>query len=152
MSVFLAENYDWLRAFHLIFVIAWMAGLFYLPRLFVYHADVDVGAEQDRLFQTMESRLLRIIMNPAMIGAWIFGLLLLWAQEGRAFSEGWFQVKFAAVIAMTGFHMFLARWRRQFASGQNQKNSRFYRRANEVPTLLMVVIVLLVILKPGIGP
>ena len=134
----------------MIFVIAWMAGLFYLPRLFVYHADADVGADQDRLFQTMERRLLRIIMNPAMIGVWVFGLLLLWAHDGRVFSEGWFQVKFGAVIAMTGFHMFLARWRRQFANGQNQKSSRFYRRANEVPTLLMVVIVLLVILKPGI--
>lgn len=151
MGDFLAENYDWLRAFHLIFVIAWMAGLFYLPRLFVYHADVAAGEEQDDLFQTMERRLLRIIMNPAMIGVWLFGLLLLWAQDWQAFSHSWFQVKFAGVIGMTGFHMLLARWRRHFVDGQNQKSSRFFRRVNEAPTLLMIAIVLIAILKPGIG-
>ena len=151
MGDFLAENYDWLRALHLIFVIAWMAGLFYLPRLFVYHADVAAGEEQDKLFQNMEERLLRIIMNPAMLGVWLFGLLLLWAQDWQAFSQGWFQVKFAVVVGMTGFHMFLARWRRHFVEGQNQRTSRFFRRINEVPTLLMIVIVLMVILKPGIG-
>jgi putative membrane protein len=151
MGPFLAENYDWLRAFHLIFVITWMAGLFYLPRLFVYHADVEIGADQDKLFRIMERRLLRIIMNPAMIGAWLFGLLLLWGHDWRPFLEGWFHFKFAAVIGMTGFHMFLVRWRRHFAQGRNQKGSRFYRRVNEVPTLLMVVIVLVVILKPGLG-
>ncbi len=151
MGDFLADNFDWLRAFHLIFVIAWMAGLLYLPRLFVYHADVAAGDERDELFQTMERRLLRVIMNPAMMGTWLLGLLLLWAQDWQAFSQGWFQVKFAAVVGMTGFHMFLARWRRHFVDGQNQRTSRFFRRANEVPTLLMIVIVLIVILKPGIG-
>ena len=151
MSAFLADHYDWLRALHLIFVITWMAGLFYLPRLFVYHADVEVGSDPDRLFQSMERRLLRVIMDPAIFGTWTLGLLLLWARDWQFLSEGWFHGKFSAVVVLTVFHMFLARWQRRFAEGQNQKSSVFYRRVNEVPTLLMVAIVLLVILKPWVG-
>ncbi len=151
MSAFVAENYDWFRAFHLIFLISWMAGLFYLPRLFVYHAETEAGSDQDRLFQVMERRLLRIIMNPAMIGTWGFGLLLL-AGGGWAFlGDGWFQAKLVLVVILSGLHMALARWRRLFAAGENQNPARFYRIINEVPTVLMIVIVFLVILKPGAG-
>ena len=152
MAAFLAGNYDWLRAFHLVFVISWMAGLFYLPRLFVYHTDVETGGDQDHTFQIMERRLLRIIMNPAMIGAWLFGLLLLWGQDWQAIAQGWFHIKFSAVLAMTALHMFLSRWRRRFAEGQNEKSSEFYRRFNEVPTILMIVIVFIVVLKPWVNP
>lgn len=151
MSAFVAENYDWFRAFHLIFLISWLAGLFYLPRLFVYHAEVEAGSGQDRLFQVMEGRLLRIIMNPAMIGTWAFGLLLLAGGGWGFLDDGWFQAKLVLVVILSGLHMALARWRRLFAAGENQNPARFYRIVNEAPTVLMIVIVFLVILKPGAG-
>lgn len=136
----------WIKAAHVIAVIAWMAGLFYLPRLYVYHCQVAVGSDQSELFKLMEQKLLRIIMNPAMIAAWVFGLWVGYAQN--QFSDGWFHAKLLLVVAMTGYHMALAGWRKDFAADRNTRSERFYRLVNEVPTLLMVGIVILVIVKP----
>lgn len=140
--------YDWIKALHVIGVIAWMAGLLYLPRLFVYHAGVAPGSDQDKLFQVMETRLLRIIMNPAMILTWIFGAMMLVAMGGGGEAGGWLHVKMAAALLVTVFHMALARWRRQFSEGKNVRDEKFYRRVNELPTLLMIVIVVMVVVKP----
>ena len=136
----------WLKAFHIMAVIAWMAGLFYLPRLYVYHADAKPGSELSETFKVMEYRLLRIIMGPAMIAVWISGPLLAWMQD--VYFEPWFLAKMAFVVTLTWFHHALARWRKDFAAGANTRPSKFYRRVNEVPTALMAGIVLLVILKP----
>ncbi|MEL6748018.1 MAG: protoporphyrinogen oxidase HemJ [Pseudomonadota bacterium] len=123
-----------------------MAGLFYLPRLFVYHVEATPGGELATTLETMEQRLLRYIMNPAMLATWALGL---WAAvQGGYFSEGWLHAKLVLVIAMTGFHMFLARWRRQFAAGANEHTEKFYRIINEVPTVLLVGIVFLAVLRP----
>ena len=138
-----------IKAFHLIAVIAWMAGLLYLPRLYVYHAMSKPGSKQSETFKVMERRLLRAITTPAMLAAWAFGLILIfyfgvidWAQDG------WFHVKLLLVILLTAFHGALGRWRRGFAEDKNTHSDKFYRVANEVPTLIMVVVVLLVIVKP----
>lgn len=136
----------WLKAFHIMAVIAWMAGLLYLPRLYVYHADAKVGSELSETLKVMEQRLLRIIMNPAMLAVWITGPLLVWLQG--AYSEGWFVAKFILVFVMTGFHGTLSKWRKEFAADANMRPAKFYRMINEVPTVLMAVIVLLVVLKP----
>jgi len=136
----------WLKALHVMAVMAWMAGMFYLPRLFVYHVEAEQNSIATKTFEVMEQRLLRIIMNPAMITVWITGLLLVW-QQGQYLS-GWFHAKFALVLAMTAMHMMLAKWRKQLANGTNTHDSRFFRIANEVPTLLMAGIVILVIVKP----
>lgn len=145
MQEFLASFYLWIKAAHFIAVISWMAGLLYLPRLFVYHTRVVVGSEQDLLFRLMEVKLLRLIMNPAMIASWVLGLLLI-AVPGVG--GAWFYVKLAAVVALTIFHMALGRWRRQFEQGRNSRSEKFYRMANEVPTLLMILIVVMVVVKP----
>lgn len=142
----LIDYYQWIKAIHIMAVISWMAGLFYLPRLYVYHADVPVGSDQDILFQTMEYKLLRVIMNPAMIVAWVFGLLLILSID--AYSFGWFHVKFAGVLAMTWFHMKCAGWRKMFARGENDKPHSYFRKMNEVPTVLMIIIVIMVIVRP----
>ena len=146
----LAEWYDWLRALHVISVISWMAGIFYLPRLFVYHAERgEPGSELSETLKVMERRLLRAIMTPAMIASWLFGLLALGAIGfDQLASAGWLHAKLALVVLMTGFHMALARWRRDFAADANRRSGRFYRIANEAPTALMVAIVVLVIVKP----
>jgi putative membrane protein len=123
-----------------------MAGLLYLPRLYVYHCEVEAGSEADEKFKIMERRLLRGIMNPGMIATWIFGLYLM--IEIHAFSDGWFHVKFLCVLIMTGIHMMLAKYRRKFAEGSNEKSQKFYRIINEVPAVLMVIIVFMVIAKP----
>jgi putative membrane protein len=138
--------YLWLKAFHFIAIFAWMAGLFYLPRLFVYHADAEKGSVQSETFKVMEGRLLRIIMNPAMILTWVFGLSL--AYVTGAWSDGWLHAKLLLVIAMTAFHMWLAARRRRFAEDANTTPARTYRMANELPTLLMIGIVILAVLKP----
>ncbi len=148
MSDFLAEYYSWTKAFHVMSVIAWMAGLFYLPRLFVYHSEaVEAGSETDRLFQTMERKLLRLIMNPAMVATWIFGLALVFTPGIVDWSMVWPWTKAAAVLGMTWFHHWLARRRKDFAAGQNLRTGRQFRMMNELPTVLMVVIVLSVIVK-----
>ncbi|MGE0610987.1 MAG: protoporphyrinogen oxidase HemJ [Hyphomicrobiales bacterium] len=141
--------YLWVKAFHIMAVIAWLAGLFYLPRLFVYHAGAKAGSEMSETFKVMERRLLRAIMNPAMIVAWVLGL---WLAFGFGVvdmaADGWFHAKLTLVVLLTGFHMLLARWRRDFERDANARDARFYRMANEVPTLLMAGIVLLVVLRP----
>ena len=123
-----------------------MAGLLYLPRLYVYHASSEVGSEKSETFKLMERKLLKIIMNPAMIVAWICGLWLAYVQS--QFSDGWFHVKLLLVIALTVFHMVLAKWRKVFEADQNQRSEKFYRLINEVPTLIMIGAVILVIVKP----
>ena len=144
----LAPFYTWIKALHVMAVIAWMAGLFYLPRLFVYHAETaTVGSELDRTFRVMEEKLLRVIMNPAMITAWVCGALMV-AMGGLDFGAVWGWAKLLAVIAMTAAHMWMAARRREFAAGQNTRSGRSYRIANEVPTVLMIVAVVAVIVKP----
>jgi len=138
--------YEVLKALHIVSVIAWMAGLLYLPRLFVYHADAPVGSPQSETFKVMERRLLRGIMNPAMWAVWIFGLLLVW--QGEWWHAGWWQMKFGFVIGLTFVHHLYARWRKDFANDKNTRPARYYRWWNEVPTLLMIAIVFLAVLKP----
>jgi protoporphyrinogen IX oxidase len=136
----------WLKALHVIAVIAWFAGLFYLPRLYVYHAAAEPGSELSATFKVMERRLLRVIMNPAMIVVWITGPTLTW-WEG-VYMDGWLQAKFALVLALSWFHHDLGRWRKAFAEDRNTRSVKFYRIANEVPTVLLIGIVILVIVKP----
>ncbi len=140
------ELYLWIKALHVIAVISWMAGLLYLPRLFVYHCSVDVGSAASETFKVMERRLLRAIMFPASIVAWAAGLTM--AVSGGLFHDGWFHVKLTLVVLMTIAHHMMVRWYRDFATDRNSRTSRFFRVANEVPTLLMIVIVILVITKP----
>jgi protoporphyrinogen IX oxidase len=139
----------WLKALHIIAVMSWMAGLLYLPRLFVYHAAATPGTELSETLKVMENRLLRVIMGPAMIVVWITGPTLAWMQG--VYLDGWFLAKMVFVAGITGFHHALADWRKDFATDRNQRTQKFYRIANEVPTLLMAVVVLLVILKPFQG-
>lgn len=149
MTDWLATLYPWIKSLHVISVIAWMAGLFYLPRLFVYHAEtVRDGSETDALFQTMEFKLLRVIMAPAMIATWIFGLLLVMTPGIVDWSQVWPWTKAAAVLAMTWFHHWCAKRRKDFAAGANLATGRHYRMMNELPTLLLVVIVVSVIARP----
>ena len=138
--------YLWIKALHIIAVISWMAGMLYLPRLFVYHCTATPGSEQSETFKVMERRLLKAIMTPAMIVSWIAGLAL--ALESGAFDTGWFRVKFALVLAMTAMHGFMSRWRRDFAADHNPRPQKFYRIANEIPTVLMIAIVILAVVKP----
>ncbi len=138
--------YDWLKALHIIAVIAWMAGMLYLPRLYVYHAGARPGSELSETFKVMERRLLRGIINPAMIAAWLFGLSL--AFLGHHWGEGWFHAKLALLVLMQLTHAAYARFRRQFAADANRHGLGFYRVANEIPTLLLIGIVLLAVLKP----
>jgi putative membrane protein len=138
--------YHWLLALHIIAVIAWMAGMFYLPRLFVYHCEADVGSRQSETFKLMEWRLLKLIINPAMIAAWVLGLLLVW--QGGWHTAPWFHAKLVLVLVMSGVHGMMARYVKDFAADRNRKTQRFYRIFNEVPTVLMVLIVILVVVKP----
>ncbi|WP_295813855.1 protoporphyrinogen oxidase HemJ [uncultured Nitratireductor sp.] len=138
--------YLWAKAIHVIAVISWMAGMLYLPRLFVYHADAEPGSEKAETFKVMEQRLLRLIINPAMMVTWVFGLWLAW--DGFGFSGGWLHAKIALVIAMSGMHGYFSAAVRRFAADENTKPARHWRIMNEVPTLLMIVIVVLVIVKP----
>ncbi len=148
MTDFLATWYLWAKALHVMSVIAWMAGLFYLPRLFVYHAErIAAGSDTDRLFQEMERKLLRFIMNPAMIGVWVFGLALVFTPGIVSWSEFWPWTKAAAVLGMTWFHHWLGYRRKDFLAGTNRFTGRTYRLMNEVPTLFMVIIVLSVIVR-----
>lgn len=141
------ENfYLWAKAIHVIAVIAWMAGMLYLPRLFVYHSEVPVGSAQSETFKVMERRLLRAIINPAMIIAWVFGLWLAW--RGFGFQGGWLHGKIGLVLVMSGVHGYLSASVRRFAEDRNKKPARHWRIVNEVPTLLMIAIVILVVVKP----
>jgi len=136
----------WLKALHIVAVISWMAGLLYLPRLFVYHCEAEAGSKQSETFKVMEQRLLRTIMNPAMAVVWITGLWLAWALGTHR--DGWLLAKVALVVVLTGYHHALGLWRKDFAADLNRRDQRFYRIANEVPTLLMIGIVILVVVKP----
>ncbi len=136
----------WIKALHVMAVIAWMAGMFYLPRLFVYHCDVAPGSETSELFKVMERRLLRVIINPAMILSWVFGLWLAWTGFGLL--GGWLHLKIAAVLGLSAFHGYLSKAVRDFAADRNVKSSRHWRIMNEVPTVLMMVAVILVVVKP----
>lgn len=145
---FLATAYPWTKALHIVSVIAWMAGLFYLPRLFVYHVEtVEAGSETDALFQTMERRLLRAIMNPAMIATWLFGLCLVFTPGIVDWSMIWPWTKALSVLAMTWFHVWLGLRRKEFVAASNRVTGRQYRMMNEVPTLLLLVIVFSVVVK-----
>jgi putative membrane protein len=138
--------YDWLKAFHIIAVIAWMAGMLYLPRLFVYHCRARPDSEQSETFKLMERRLLKIIINPAMVTSWILGLWL--GVAAHWFSSGWLWLKLGLVLALSALHGFYVRWVRDFDRGQNHHSEKFYRFVNEVPTALMIVIVILATVKP----
>ena len=148
MSDFLALSYPWTKAFHVMSVLAWMAGLFYLPRIYVYHVErAGAGSETDAIFQVMEMKLLRYIMNPSMIATWLFGLALVFTPGIADWGSVWPWTKAAGVIGMTWFHHWLGLRRKEFLRGENSRSGRTYRMMNEVPTLLMVVIVLSVIVK-----
>jgi putative membrane protein len=138
--------YPWLKAFHVIAVIAWMAGMLYLPRLFVYHTEAERGSRQSETFKVMERRLLRGIINPAMIATWALGLWLAW--DSGFYASGWLQAKVLFVIALSAIHGFYVRCVRDFALDRNTRPQRFYRIINEVPTLLMIAIVILAVVKP----
>lgn len=140
------DLYSWVKALHLIAVISWMAGILYLPRLYVYHTGAAIGSSESETFKVMERKLLRFIMNPAMIVTWIAGLYL--AVAGGWDQQTWLMAKVVLVIAMSAFHMWLAMCRKAFAEDRNQRPARHYRIANEVPTVLMILIVILVVVKP----
>lgn len=147
MMAFLSNNILWIRAFHVIAVIAWMSGMLYLPRLFVYHTQTHIGSPESERFKLMERKLLRAIINPAMIAVWIFGLLQVWLIPG-IMDEHWLQVKIALVVVMSGLHGYFARCMKAFARDANTHSGRFYRILNEIPAVLMAAIVILVIVQP----
>jgi putative membrane protein len=138
--------YEWLKAFHVIAIIAWMAGMLYLPRLFVYHCEAEPGSRQSETFKVMERRLLTMITNPAMAVSWVLGLWLAWA--GGWYAAGWLHGKIALVLALSGVHGFFVRCVREFGADRNRRSQKFYRIINEVPTILMIGIVILAVVKP----
>ena len=138
--------YEWIKALHIIAVISWMAGMLYLPRLFVYHCEAELGSKQSETFKMMERRLLKAIINPAMSVTWLAGLYLAWS--GQWFSSPWLHAKLVLAIVLSGVHGFFSRWVKDFAADRNQYSQRFYRVINEVPTILMIGIVILVVVKP----
>jgi putative membrane protein len=145
------DSYAWIKAFHIIAVMAWMAGMLYLPRLFVYHCAAEKGSVQSETFKLMERRLLRGIINPAMIATWLLGLWLAWhVADSRSalLLPGWLWAKIALVLALSAMHGLFATWVKAFGTDQNRHSAKFYRIVNEVPTVAMIAIVLLVVLKP----
>jgi putative membrane protein len=138
----------YIKAFHVIAIIAWMAGLLYLPRLFVYHAESRKSSEQSETFKVMERRLLRFITTPAMLASWTFGLWLAFSGVIDWSKDGWFHAKLFLVLLLSAYHGLLAKWTKDFALERNTHSARFYRIANEVPTLLMILIVILVVVRP----
>ena len=138
--------YVWIKALHVIAVISWMAGMLYLPRLFVYHCEAEIGSKQSETFKLMERRLLKAIINPAMMVTWLAGLYLAWT--GHWFSARWLDGKLVLVLVLSGVHGFFARWVKDFAADRNSRSQKFYRIINEVPTLLMIGIVILAVVKP----
>ena len=138
--------YPWLKAFHVMAVIAWMSGMLYLPRLFVYHCGAEAGSRQSETFKVMERRLLRAIINPAMVASWALGLWMIY--DGAWISAHWLQFKLLLVVALSGIHGMLSRWTGDFAADRNRHTERFFRIVNEVPAVLMIGIVILVVIKP----
>jgi len=141
--------YLWIKALHVISVVAWMAGMLYLPRLYVYHCAAAPGSAQSETFKVMERRLLRGIVNPAMIATYFFGGMMLGMPGGPDWHEPWLIAKIALVLVLSGMHGMFARWRKDFAADRNSRSARFYRFMNEVPTLLLIGIVILVIVRPS---
>ena len=148
MFVLSGTAYLWIKALHMIAIISWMAGLLYLPRLFVYHCDAQLGSDKSETLKIMERRLLRAIMNPAMIVSWLAGGALLWNMREGLMEIAWIHVKLVCVFGMTIMHMMMGKWRREFAEDRNTRSHKFYRTANEIPTVLMIVIVVMVIVQP----
>ena len=148
MTSFIVQHYEWVKAFHVIAIISWMAGMLYLPRLYVYHANADKGSELSETLKIMERRLLRLIINPAMICAWVFGAAMIAANPTMLTAGKWLHVKLGAVILLMVFHAFLSRWRKAFLKDENRHSAAFYRKVNEIPTVLMIEIVIMVIVKP----
>lgn len=148
MHDFIATHYLWFKALHLMAVISWMAGIFYLPRLYVYHAEAEKGSELSETLKIMERKLLKVIMNPAMIATWVLGLLMLHANSEIMTGQGWMHAKLTLVLCMSGFHGYLAYTRKVFLRDENKKTHKFYRKINEIPTILMIVIVALAVVKP----
>ncbi len=144
----LAPAFLWLKALHVISIIAWMAGLFYLPRLYVYHTMVSPGTAESERMKVMERRLLHQIMVPAMLSSWLFGILLMLVPGAVDWQAGWWHLKLASVILLTLYQQFLGRWRKDFLHDHNRHSERFYRVINEVPTVLMLIIVIMVIVRP----
>lgn len=140
--------YAWTVALHVISVIAWMAGMLYLPRLFVYHADAEPGSEKSETFKVMERRLLKAITTPAMIATWLFGLTLAFHFGAADFTQGWAWLKAGGVLALSGFHGVLVKHQKAFAEDRNTKSARYFRMINEIPTVLMIIIVISVVVKP----
>ena len=143
--------YQWIKAFHVIAVIAWMAGMLYLPRLFVYHCEAEKGSVQSETFKIMERRLLRAIITPAMVATWLLGLWLAWhGPDSRYgwFASGWLLAKLVLVLALSALHGFFARWVRDFGADRQRHSQKFYRIINELPTLIMIGIVVLAVVKP----
>ncbi len=138
--------YLWVKAVHVIAIISWMAGMLYLPRLFIYHCDAEIGSNQSETFKVMERRLLRVIINPAMILAWVLGLWLAWT--GGHLLAPWFHAKLALVVALTAVHGYFSGAVRRFGEDRNEKPQRHWRIWNEAPTVLMILIVILVVVKP----
>ncbi|UTW55473.1 protoporphyrinogen oxidase HemJ [Kordiimonas sp. SCSIO 12610] len=146
MEDFLNSAYLWVKSFHIIFVIFWMAGLFMMPRFFAYHMQYDAGSEEDQKWQEREIRLLRIIMNPAMIIAWVFGITLITIIGLK--SGGWLHVKLLLVVLLSGFHMMLAKTRRRLAAGERPHSEKYFRLINEIPAVFIIAIVILAVAKP----
>jgi protoporphyrinogen IX oxidase len=144
----MADWHLWFKAIHLIAMVAWMAGMLYLPRLYVYHADTEPGSPQSETFKVMERRLLRAIVNPAMIAAWVFGGLMLWNLSPGIWSQGWIWVKLAMLLGLGAMHGLFSRWRREFEQDKRLRPARTYRIANEVPTVMLIVIVIMAVVRP----
>jgi putative membrane protein len=143
-----SDYYEWFKALHVISVMAWMAGMLYLPRLYVYHADAEPGSDKSETFKIMERRLLQAIINPAMVFSFVFGGLMLATPGVIDWSMGWIWVKLAMIVAMSGIHGLLVRWRWDFEADRNIRPAKFYRMWNEAPTIPLIVIVIMVIVKP----
>jgi len=148
MAQFLLENYLWLKSLHVIAVISWMAGMLYLPRLYVYHVNAPKGGELSETLKVMELKLLRYIMNPAMIVTWVFGLLMIFANPDLMGAGGWMHAKMLFVILMSVCHMAFSKWRKNFERNENKHSEKFYRWWNEAPTVLMILIVIMAVAEP----
>jgi putative membrane protein len=148
LSGWLSGAYPWIKSLHIVSMVAWMAGLLYLPRLFVYHAMAPPGSDRTETFKVMERRLQRGIMTPALIATWVFGLLLAGTPGIVDWRMGWMWAKLGLVVGLTAFHLMLSRWRAAFATGRNRHSARFFRAVNELPTLALIAIVILVVVKP----
>ncbi|AEP08351.1 protoporphyrinogen oxidase HemJ [Micavibrio aeruginosavorus] len=147
MASFLLTYYLWIKALHIIAIIAWMAGMLYLPRLYVYHADAPKGSDKSETFKVMERRLLRFIMNPAMIASLVFGVLMIWANPDLM-KQGWMHAKLGLIVLMFGLHGVFSKWRKVFERDENTRSAKFYKIWNEAPTLLMIIIVIMAVAEP----